>query len=411
MKNLRKKDPASSQHQFCYTGEELLQYRSEKLPPEKRSRIFDHLNVEKCERCRRLYFSVKKPDEETITPGFDPSIMKKIKKRKIAPRTCPVPLKLEKGQIWTTSLEPENIYGEIVGSVAMGIPVMIIFPGSGKMSLENIIRVIPISCDIEFQLEGESLVIDKASPLQYPILLEIFNEKPMFAGNLEEYSGSISSEDLMKVIALRKQFLDGETSKPDPEYLAWKQKEIELTGYLTFPVNESIWEEDAEIVSEKHKFRLVYASPEELKDSIAQIVPGILWPKEPASLEEVLALAQFPPEQLRLAADHTDHETFPANLVHRYEGKIKSFEPMQAEIFMKEADSSGITISGKIMKVPEGLIGSSFICFLLFKDKKMLAPERFDWDEKTGNFLAKFKAEDGIEGKLAVAVVFDYSEK
>ena len=243
MKKLRKKDPASSQHQLCYTGEELLQYQSEKLPPEKRSRIFQHLNVEKCERCRQLYFLLKEPGKETITPGFASSIMEKIKKRKIPHRTCHVPIRLEKGQIWTTSPEPKNIYGEIVGSAAIGVSVMIIFPGSGKKSLENIIRIIPISCDIEFQLEGESLVIDKASPLQYPILLEIFNEKPMFAGNLGEYRGSISSEDLMKAVALRKQFLDGETSKPDPEYLAWKQKEIELTEYLTFPVNEGIWED------------------------------------------------------------------------------------------------------------------------------------------------------------------------
>jgi hypothetical protein len=243
MKKLRKKDPASSQHQLCYTGEELLQYQSEKLPPEQRSRIFHHLNVEKCERCRRLYLSVKEPDKETITPGFAPSIIEKIKKRKIAHRTCPVPMRLEKGQIWTTSPKPKNIYGEIVGSAAMGVPVMIIFPGSGEKSLKNIIRIIPVSCDIEFQLEGESLVIDKTSPLQYPILLEIFNEKPMFAGNLEEYRGSISSEDLMKVIALRKQFMDGETSKPDTKYLAWKQKEIEITDYLTFPVNEGIWED------------------------------------------------------------------------------------------------------------------------------------------------------------------------
>lgn len=243
MKKLRKKDPASSQHQLCYTGEELLQYQSEKLPPEQRSRIFHHLNVEKCERCRRLYLSVKEPDKETITPGFASSIIEKIKKRKIAHRTCPVPMRLEKGQIWTTSPKPKNIYGEIVGSAAMGVPVMIIFPGSGEKSLKNIIRIIPVSCDIEFQLEGESLVIDKTSPLQYPILLEIFNEKPMFAGNLEEYRGSISSEDLMKVIALRKQFMDGETSKPDTKYLAWKQKEIEITDYLTFPVNEGIWED------------------------------------------------------------------------------------------------------------------------------------------------------------------------
>lgn len=243
MKKLRKKDPASSQHQLCYTGEELLQYKSEKLPPEKRSRIFHHLNVEKCERCRRLYFLLKEPDEGTITPGFTPSIMEKIKKRKIAHRTCPVPLRLEKGQIWTTSPEPKNTYGKIVGSAAIGVPVMIIFPGSGEKTLENIIRVVPISCDIEFRLSGESLVLDKTSPLQYPILLEIFNERPMFAGNLGEYRGSISSEDLRRVVALRKRFMDGETLKPDTEYLAWKQKEIELTDYLTFPVNEGIWED------------------------------------------------------------------------------------------------------------------------------------------------------------------------
>lgn len=252
MKKLRKRDPASPQYQFCYTSDELLEYRSGKLPPEIRSKVFHHLNVEKCERCRELILSIKKPVGETTPVKRSRSILDKLMKKRdiyVPPQT---PLKLTKGQIWTTLPEARNTHGKVIGSAPIATPVLVFWPGNGQKKLNNIIRVIPISIDIEFQLKGESLVIQESSPLGYPILIKIFDEKPMLAGNLGEYRGEVSQEDLAQVKSLREEFLDGKTSKSDKDYLVWKRKEMELTKYLCFPVNEAVWEEEVEIETQKH---------------------------------------------------------------------------------------------------------------------------------------------------------------
>lgn len=248
MKKHRKKDPASSQVQFCYTSDELMYYLKGKMPPEKRSQIFYHLNVEKCEMCRDMYISLQGPAREKAPSGNNRSIIESLMKKKGKYRSSAVPLRLEKGQIWTTSPKPKNMNGQIVGMVVIGIPVLIISCIDKEKTLENIIRVFPVSFDTEFHLEGETLVLDKTSPLGYPILLEIFNESPMLAGNLGDYRGSLLEKDLKRILALREKFMEDEISKPDKEYLEWKRKEIDLTKYLTFPVNEGLWEEELEIV-------------------------------------------------------------------------------------------------------------------------------------------------------------------
>jgi len=136
--------------------------------------------------------------------------------------------------------------------VPFAIPVLIIAAGSGEKNLQNIIRVIPISRDIEYQLKGESLALDNTNPLNHSLLLEIFNERPMLAGNLGKYLGSVSASDLKSTQAVRNQFLTGKIAKPDKDYLDWKQKEIKLTEYLTFPVNAALWEAEHE-----HEIELV----------------------------------------------------------------------------------------------------------------------------------------------------------
>jgi hypothetical protein len=244
MKRRPTRDPASSQYQFCYTGEELLEYRSGQITPEKRSQIFHHLNVEKCKRCRELFRSLKESAEEVIPSRIPEPILEKIKGQKDTPVIHITPQRLERGQVWTTVPTPKNMHGEIVCTVPMGVPVLIIRAGNGERNLNNIIRVIPISFDVDYHFEEHTLVLNEYSPLPFPILLEIFNERPMFAGNLGEYRGSVSYEDMDRIEEARKIYQHDEIPRPDEEILEWMQKEIKLTEYLTFPVNEGLWEEE-----------------------------------------------------------------------------------------------------------------------------------------------------------------------
>ncbi|MEA3360708.1 MAG: hypothetical protein U9R17_15060 [Thermodesulfobacteriota bacterium] len=244
MKRHLERDPASSQYQFCYTGDELLQYRSGKVTREKRSQIFFHLNVEKCERCRELFHSLKEPAEVSMPSRIPVAVLEKLTRKKDTPVIHVTPSNLKEGQIWTTAPDPKNTHGEIVSTITIGIPVLIISAGSGERDLKNIIRVIPISLDVDYHFGGYSLVLNETSPLKFPTLLEIFNERPMLAGNLGEYRGSLSDKDIFRVKEARKAHQNEEISSPGKEILEWMQKEIKLTEYLTFPVNEGLWEEE-----------------------------------------------------------------------------------------------------------------------------------------------------------------------
>ena len=242
MKKHRNKDAASSQLQFCFTGDELLRYRTGKIPSELRSRIFNHLNIEKCRRCRALYVAVQEPPIDGAPAKRNTRMIEKLQREMGKHRAQPVPLRLAKFQIWTTSPEPKNHRGEVVASIPMAVPVLIISAGNKERTLENIIRVLPLSNDTDFHLEGETLVIAENSPLKYPFLVEIFNESPMLAGNLGEYRGVVSQTQSAEILLWRDRYLDDVTIKPDQPYREWKRKELALTRYLALPVNEGIWE-------------------------------------------------------------------------------------------------------------------------------------------------------------------------
>ncbi|MBF0303529.1 MAG: hypothetical protein HQK73_10845 [Desulfamplus sp.] len=310
-----KKNPASLQNRFCYTGEEINEYINGTILPAKRAEISLHLNIEKCSRCRQLFtliassnykvnsiedfdgkdqnFTKYSPTEYTPT---EQKIFERIKSRKKRERTNPVPFniknRVERGQIWTTSPKPKNMQGQQLETVEAGVPVLIVDNGNGDKKLSNIIRVMPLSFDTDFHKEGEtfcfnlsynssnpSVSSDKpphSNPLGYPFLVEIFNERPMLAGNLSRFRSIVSKADMDMIDGLLKQYRYGEDTNrigdnfakgkdainrgrdenntdsyldiSEQERLeqikAWQQKERELCEYLTLPANESLQDED-----------------------------------------------------------------------------------------------------------------------------------------------------------------------
>ena len=248
MDTTRKLDPTSPHYLHCYTLDELAAYVYDQLSPEKRAAVFCHLNQEKCERCRELYRlagEVGSVQEDGYLPGktpVDSTRLAWLKQKKRKPVSSPpAPGKLEKGQVWISNGEVRGAGGRYIDTVEYAYPVMIVDPGSGTMTFDNPIRVVPFSVDTDFSWPGHSLLLSPSNPIDYPCLVEIFNERPMLAGNLKSYCGILSSEDLHNFSRERQKWLSGDVAEPEDEIKDWEARELQLADYLSVPVNEMVW--------------------------------------------------------------------------------------------------------------------------------------------------------------------------
>lgn len=100
------------------------------------------------------------------------------------------------------------------------------------------IRVIPLSFDTEWHVPGETVVFDHNN---IRFLAEIFGESPMLAGNLSQYKGRLSSNDMERVKKAVSDFYSGEVLNLTPDYINWRKEELEYIYLgLVAPVNLSI---------------------------------------------------------------------------------------------------------------------------------------------------------------------------
>lgn len=242
----REKDPSSLQFNRCFTSEQLFLYKTGNISDNNRKKIFHHLNVEKCARCR-LIIQLLEPDqfpsEKTIKRAekTHPSCLRTHLRKGVS-----IPKQIETGQIWTVNI-PE--YEGILP------PVLITHPGKGKKTKDNIIRIMPLSFDIEFHLLGETVQIDRKNPLGYPILVEIFNERPMMAEHLNEYRGKISKKHMKEINNARIKFIEGNIGPEDEEFKGWKSQELRLCETLSYPANRLLLKD--EIPGETIEFPIV----------------------------------------------------------------------------------------------------------------------------------------------------------
>jgi len=230
-----RKNFASYQSRFCYDREALMRYKFGEIKPEERAKIFRHLDTEQCERCQEIYFMLTLDTEEEpesypeIPADYRRNMLEKLSRKTPKIRSFPTPLRLKKGQIWTTVCNPRDRKGQCSTETEMAIPVLVMAPGDGEKTLENEIEVIPISLDTGFHTEGEDIVLNENSPTGYPVLLEIWNRKSMLAGNLGECRGSVGDDILTHIEAIH-QKTGHEIS--DPELKEWRDRERNLTEYL-----------------------------------------------------------------------------------------------------------------------------------------------------------------------------------
>lgn len=273
MKTDHIRNPQSLQNLFCYSGEELKSYINGTISSGDRAKIADHLNFEKCPRCRQLFLIVErdgsgKPEEvDHIKQRIKERLKKSGKRDHINPEeaTKPVPLnlrqcslknRLERGQIWTTSTTPLTMQCQQLDRVEIAVPVLIVDPGSHDKKFANIIRVMPLSFDTVYHSEGETFSLDtERSELSTPIsdsVVEIFNGQAMLAGNLGSFRAFLPEEIMEKIEAMEKRYREpsGDSEKElkllsnqshqQEQYQRWKEKEISLCQYLNRPVTESL---------------------------------------------------------------------------------------------------------------------------------------------------------------------------
>lgn len=271
----RKLNHASPHYLDCCSFDDIYDYYHGGLSPERRAAVFEHLNLEKCSRCQGLYLDVeimaadverlkkRKADEAgaggagTAATKIKPEPpaakimataerLEWLKKRMKKPVRPATPEKLALGQVWTTGIEVRGNDGRILGKTRYAFPVLIVGPGSGEISSANLLRAAPLSIDTDFAHPGHSVLLS-AGPFAYPVIAEAFNETPMLAANLKEFKGTVQEEDMNAYQNAREMFLAGKAPAADPELVKWEEKELRLTEYLAWPVNEALWSADDDL--------------------------------------------------------------------------------------------------------------------------------------------------------------------
>ena len=191
--------------------------------------------------------------------------------------------------------------------------------------------------------------------------------------------------------------------KPFEEHdvrIYFREMEVEVGYTFASRAVEDLLEE-----LERPTLDLFYSSGEELRADIIKKAPGTRWTQEPVTFDKILALAEFAPEKLPLAADDRDGRRAVANLAMVKDGKIREFRPVPLEIY---GMSGAVKISGRITGLPENIEGSGIMCFLQIEGREALPPINQEWNEETGDFLAEFRWDGEAERvRLRVVVVVD----
>jgi hypothetical protein len=341
MKKKRSLDIASLQYQYCLTSQEIINYKTGDLSPEARQAVFHHLNIDKCLRCRELYLSLsaKHPSKERdidLTALKMPRLNSQV-------RSWPgPPEKLVKGQIWTTDPEPRDSQGQVFVRLPGSMPVLIIHAGNESQTIDNIIRVLPISLDIDFHCQPWTFFLkEESSPLGYSVLIEIFNERPMLAGNLKAFRGGITPEVLEVIEESRNEFIRSELEINDRDIKKWQDKEIEMAGYLSKPVNAMLWADGVSnlpvhdlIDDQIQKIHLVqYASAAKIDEiSLEEITPHVL------AFEEHFSLTLVQKRDHVFIQFQSDTEILDEISINKEHGEIIQKEDGLWEIFLGSVD-------------------------------------------------------------------------
>jgi hypothetical protein len=152
-----------------------------------------------------------------------------------------------------------------------------------------------------------------------------------------------------------------------------------------------------------------FQNTEKAISDIRAVIPTMQWAIEPALPEEVFALAEFPADQMPLAAADNDVQTVIAKQIVIHDHTVISVTPLLVEIYMTHSVQiqNGLAVSGRLIELKKTKISPRLICIAtLFKGKK-LAASMTRLDIKTGSFVSEFQTAAHTLQTLNIAVVYD----
>jgi hypothetical protein len=152
-----------------------------------------------------------------------------------------------------------------------------------------------------------------------------------------------------------------------------------------------------------------FGDTEKAVTDIRAVIPAMQWPIEPVIPEEVFALAQFPPDQMPLAAADGDVRTVIAKEIHIHDHTVTSVTPLLVEIYMTHPVQNGVAVSGRLVERRETGISPRLICIATLVKGKKLAASMTRLDSKTGSFVSEFQTADHHLQSLHIAVIYDSS--
>ncbi len=150
-----------------------------------------------------------------------------------------------------------------------------------------------------------------------------------------------------------------------------------------------------------------FGDTEKAVADIRAVIPAMQWPIEPVIPEEVFALAQFPPDQMPLAAAGGDVRTVIAKEIHIHDHTVTSVTPLLVEIYMTHPVQNGVAVSGRLVELKEAKISPRLICIATLVKGKKLAASMTRLDSKTGSFVLEFETADHHPQSLHIAVIYD----
>ena len=360
MKTKKINSPFSLQLQSCFTAEELWQYRYGHAEPALRLAVQAHLTQDRCKSCTEIFLTLPpepmQPDMPDSLSAASRRLLKKWAGNTPAIKLEEHPATLTAGQIWTTKtcLSMPDFKPE--WNTPIGGPVMIIHPGEGIKN--RVIRVLPISTDVLFARPPASLMISDASLPAGPMLVEIFNERPMLAEHLDRYLGQIGESDYIAICDARNAYIDmtDDEEPTDPGYDKWVKNEIRLAEHLSAPVmgmmESDIWDEEVIQPPEPSP------EPPHKEESTGPAIPPSMIPElmiEPfyMNAQGTEAAETLPPEPLILL----DQPEFQLGLVQKQDRivlRLITPDPSSVQIQIDGTAVEFLPVSGEVQ---EAVIG------------------------------------------------------
>ncbi len=258
----------------------------------------------------------------------------------------------------------------------------------GPESPGNHVLAAQIWHDIFLAGPGDLVVTPEKSPWDQPIFIETWNIYTLAPPYLTHYLGRITPAETADILKMNQEpdYLPSNTTallpleENDPRHY-FRKMEIEV-GY-TFAQKAAL-----DLMAE-----LPGKGVTTLMGQIQHLVPGATFSWTPGSVEECLALMEFPPDSLAMAAADQDYQKIVATHFHLTPDPDKNFvtriTPFYCVIY-NESNTSDYTASGTLSDLHFDLAKTRFSCYLADNTTQTLEKGTIRIDPETHTFSASF---------------------